>query len=152
MAKLVDLLAKYLVDWPYGANDAMQNPKKASHEYMRVYFYGSCGRDFDFDLNELAEDASHTCVTKSQYLAARDRMHVETVKGMYVSGTLEAHEFDADQALWDRVASLRYGKHMDDYYESGYSMDESRSLGAQLAFDDADAFMAERAKRLKGGA
>ena len=153
MAKLVDLLAKYLVEWPYGANDAMQNPKKASHEYIRVYFYGSCGEDFDFDLNELAEDASHACVTKSQYLAARDRLHADTMKEMIkVGGTFEVQEFDADQALWDKVASLRYGKHMDDYYESGYSMDESRSLGAQLAFDDADAFMAERAKRLKGGA
>ena len=139
MAILVDLLAKYLVEWPDGANYIEQGLSGA--------LYSQSDSPVGF-IKELSEDSIR--VTYNQYLAARDRMHAEIVQDIKVGGTLEVQEFDADQALWDKVASLRYGKHMDDYYESGYSMDESRSLVAQLAFDDADAFMAERAKRLKG--
>lgn len=152
MAKLVDLLAKYLVEWPDGAEYARQDYDK------EICFHGECSIDKDFFISEMSEDVvfygaiGTTKVYMEDWLAARDRLHADTMKEMInVGGTLDAQEFDTDHALWDKVASLRYGKHMDDYYESGYSMDESRSLGAQLAFDDADAFMAERAKRLKGG-
>lgn len=150
MAKLVDLLAKYLVEWPDLADGAMQNPEKASHEYMRVYFYGSFINDFDFDLKELAEDASHACVTKSQYMAARDRLHAETVKEMIkVGGTLEVQEFDADQALWDKVAVNAVNGEMSCQSNAAKRLDAGDLV--RYSFAVADAFMAERAKRLKGG-
>lgn len=139
MAKLVDLLAKHLKEWPDGAKEAMQNPKKSSHEYMRVYFYGGCGDDFDFDLSGLAEDASHACVTKSQYLAARDRLHAETVKRMS-----EVQCTDFDKGMIDDIA-----KRLFSIWTSPCSSKETWQLEAGLAYDAADAFMAERAKRIR---
>lgn len=138
MAKLVDLLAKHLKEWPEGAEYARQNRSESSPEYMRTYFYGACGYDFDFDLNELAEDEPHTRVTKSQYIAARDRLHAETVKEM--RETTNAY---ADQALWDKVAIACYAQ----IAHKGIGIQHA----AAKSFDYADAFMAERAKRLKGG-
>lgn len=145
MAKLVDLLAKHLKEWPDAAEYARQDADK------EVCFRGDeCSIEHDFFMAEMAEDAAvdgalgTTKVYMKDWLAARDRLHAETLKGMHASGVLEAQEFDTDQALWDKVASNVIGglsaKAWNDY---GVMVEHSMRI--------ADAFMAERAKRLKGG-
>ena len=89
MAILVDLLAKYLVEWPDGANYIEQGLSGA--------LYSQSDSPVGF-IKELSEDSIR--VTYNQYLAARDRMHAEIVQDIKVGGTLEVQEFDTDQALW----------------------------------------------------
>ena len=141
MAKLVDLLAKYLVEWP---DDCSRITQRQNGDVIgsEGFGYQRCICTLD-----AAEDRETSVVTQSKYLAARDRMHVETLKGMYVSGVLEAQEFDTDQALWDKVAKDLYCQ-----WVSIASSKESWRIDAEHACNAADAFMAERAKRLKGGA
>lgn len=139
MAKLVDLLAKYLVEWPDGAEYARQDYDK------EICFRGECSIDKDFFISEMAEDVvldgavGTTKVYMKDWLSARDRLHAETVKDMR-----EPTNADTDQALWDKVAVECYADNV------------NRGLGivqaSRDAFNSADAFMAERAKRLKGGA
>ena len=142
MAKLVDLLAKYLVEWPDGANYIEQGLSGA--------LYSQSNSPVGF-IKELSEDSIR--VTYNQYLAARDRMRAEIVQDIKVGGTLEVQEFDTDQALWDKVAVAAIGglTASDIFYNScmfQYRPDNA----AEFASGIADAFMAERAKRLKGGA
>lgn len=153
MANLVDLLAKYLVEWPEGAEYARQDYDK------EICFLGECSIDKDFFISEMSEDVvfdgavGTTKVYMKDWLAARDRLHAEIVQDIKVGGTLEAQEFDTDQALWDKVAVAAIGglTASDIFYNScmfQYRPDNA----AEFASGIADAFMAERAKRLKGGA
>lgn len=149
MAKLVDLLAKYLVEWPDGADYARQDYDK------EICFRGECSIEKDFFIAEMAEDAAFdravgtTRVYMKDWLAARDRLHAETVKEMKVGGAIEAQEFDADQALWDKVASESMSLFAATVQIT--KADVTYSFVAETACNAADAFMAERAKRLKGG-
>ena len=144
MAKLVDLLAKYLVEWPEGANYIEQGLSGALYSQSNI--------PVGF-IKELSEDSIR--VTYNQYLATRDRLHAETVNGMYVSGVLEAQEFDTDQALWDKVAVALapavYSECCKTMDKEGYP-ENWREGVAQDWILTVNAFMAERAKRLKGGA
>lgn len=151
MAKLVDLLAKYLVEWPDGAEYARQDYDK------EICFLGECSIDKDFFISEMAEDVvlygavGTTKVYMKDWLAARDRLHAETVKDMR-----EPTNADTDQALWDKVASnaipsfLQTSEEWTSDEETSEPM-KSWSDIAKGAAQLADAFMAERAKRLKGG-
>ena len=76
-----------------------------------------------------------------QYIAARDLLHAETVKRMS-----EAQCIDFDKEMIDDIA-----KRLFSIWTSPCSSKETWKLEASLAYDAADAFMAERAKRLKGG-
>lgn len=162
MAKLVDLLAKYLVEWPKRCEIIVQDEDKeckpcgcegadleSNVVWIRDSPLGSC-----FYLNELASDWDTAKVTYKQWLSARDRLHAETVKGMYVSGVLEAQEFDTDQALWDRVAIALapavYAECCKGMDATGYPENWCKGVAKDWVFT-VDAFMAERAKRLKGG-
>lgn len=144
MANLVDLLAKYLVEWPDGANYIEQGLSGA--------LYSQSDSPVGF-IKELSEDSIR--VTYNQYLAARDRMHAEIVQDIKVGGTLEVQEFDTDQALWDRVAVALapavYSECCKTMDKEGYP-ENWREGVAQEWILTVDAFMAERAKRLKGGA
>ena len=144
MANLVDLLAKYLVEWPDGANYIEQGLSGA--------LYSQSDSQVGF-IKELSEDSIR--VTYNQYLAARDRMHAEIVQDIKVGGTLEVQEFDTDQALWDRVAVALapavYSECCKTMDKEGYP-ENWREGVAQEWILTVDAFMAERAKRLKGGA
>lgn len=145
MAKLVDLLAEYLVEWPDGANYIEQGLSGALYSQSDI-------RPVGF-IKELSEDSIR--VTYNQYLAARDRMHAEIVQDIKVGGTLEVQEFDTDQALWDRVAVALapavYSECCKTMDKEGYP-ENWREGVAQEWILTVDAFMAERAKRLKGGA
>ena len=144
MAKLVDLLAQYLVEWPDGADYIEQGLSGA--------LYSQSDSSVGF-IKELSEDSIR--VTYNQYLAARDRMHAEIVQDIKVGGTLEVQEFDTDQALWDRVAVALapavYSECCKTMDKEGYP-ENWREGVAQEWILTVDAFMAERAKRLKGGA
>lgn len=144
MANLVDLLAKYLVEWPDGANYIEQGLSGA--------LYSQSDSPVGF-IKELSEDSIR--VTYNQYLAARDRMHAEIVQDIKVGGTLEVQEFDTDQALWDKVAVALapavYSECCKTMDKEGYP-ENWREGVAQEWILTVDAFMAERAKRLKGGA
>ena len=144
MAKLVDLLAEYLVEWPDGANYIEQGLSGA--------LYSQSDSPVGF-IKELSEDSIR--VTYNQYIAARDRMHAEIVQDIKVGGTLEVQEFDTDQALWDRVAVALapavYSECCKTMDKEGYP-ENWREGVAQEWILTVDAFMAERAKRLKGGA
>ena len=82
-------------------------------------------------------------------------MHAEIVQDIKVGGTLEVQEFDTDQALWDRVAVALapavYSECCKTMDKEGYP-ENWREGVAQEWILTVDAFMAERAKRLKGGA
>ena len=144
MANLVDLLAKYLVEWPDGANYIEQGLSGA--------LYSQSDSPVGF-IKELSEDSIR--VTYNQYLAARDRMHAEIVQDIKVGGTLEVQEFDTDQELWDSVAVALapavYSECCKTMDKEGYP-ENWREGVAQEWILTVDAFMAERAKRLKGGA
>lgn len=143
MAKLVDLLAKHLKEWPDGAEYARQDADK--EVCFDSQFGFGMSTEWDFFLTEIAEDAEldGAIGTKNVYMkdwiAARDRLHAETVKDMR-----EHTNADTDQALWDKVASnVIGGLSAKDWNDYGVMVEHSMGI--------ADAFMAERAKRLKGG-
>lgn len=163
MAKLVEILARELKEWPEGAIDALQRQYKKSPEYLYVYFYGACGDDFDFIASEEAED-SHS-VTRAQWEAERARIAAnqqatQEAREIYKAGTMthEEQELSAiacgkqskeDQALWDKVALTSTLEYMgsEPNLIGSIPVEEFVGWGADVA----DAFMAERAKRVKGG-
>lgn len=154
MAKLVDLLAKYLVEWPKRCEVIVQDEDKeckpcgclCADLEDGVVWIRDTPLGCNFYLDELASDWDTAKVTYGQWIAARDRLHAETLKEMIkVGGTLEVQEFDPDQALWDKVAVSALAKSIGTY------PDDSTSEQVRYCFEYADAFMAERAKRLKGG-
>lgn len=65
MAKLDELLGKYLPEWPEGAEYLWQG--------LGGYIYDNEERQL-FLIKEFASDAEFATVTKSKYLAARDRI------------------------------------------------------------------------------
>lgn len=157
MVKLVDLLAKYLVEWPKRCEIIVQDEDKeckpcececadieSNAVWIRDSPLGSC-----FYLNELASDWDTAKVTYGQWISARDRLHAETVKEMR-----EPTNADTDQALWDKVAIALapavYSECCKTMDEEGYP-ENWREGVAKGWILTVDAFMAERAKRLKGG-
>lgn len=148
MAKLVDLLAKHLKEWTDGHKIIVQDKDKqckpcgclrAELEDGAVWIRDT-PLGFNFYLDELASDWCTAKVTYKQWLSARDRLHAETLKDMR-----EPTNADTDQALWDKVAVAALAKSIGTY------PDDSTSEQVRYCFEYADAFMAERAKRLKGG-
>lgn len=156
MAKLVDLLAKYLVEWPKHCESIVQDDDKECKQCGCLYAYLEEGgvvwiRDTplgcNFYLDELASDWDTAKVTYKQWLAARDRLHAETLKEMR-----ETTNADTDQSLWDKVAVAAIGGvTASDAFHNDANFQGDPSVAAAFAVQIADAFMAERAKRLKGG-
>lgn len=83
MTKLADLLGKYLVEWPDGADACVQDEDKEVKFMVGTNAkMGSSGAvwlrkkpksiNLNIHLRELAGDWHSSIVTKSQYLAARD--------------------------------------------------------------------------------
>lgn len=147
MAKLVDLLAKYLVEWPVDKKYPLEQDAHGAI-YVSSSVHKSGEKFYKNITINLAEDFVDAVVYYADWLAARDRLHEETLKEMIqVGGVLEAQEFDADQALWDNVALQTH--------EALFRTQDGKAMGfderAEFSFNEADAFMAERAKRLKGG-
>lgn len=138
--KLEDLLAKYLIEWPDGAEYARQDADK------EVCFRG-CSTLHDFFLSEMADDASIVervgtkRVYKHEYLAARDRLHAATVKDL-PNKTVKNPELD--KSVWLDVAKDQFN-----IITKSKTCRETLSFAqaAEFAFDAADAFCAEMEKR-----
>lgn len=140
-------MAKHLKEWPDGAEYARQDYDK------EICFRGACSIDKDFFISEMAEDVvfdgavGTTKVYMKDWLAARDRLHAETLKEMR-----ETTNADTDQSLWDKVAVAAIGGvTASDAFHNDANFQGDPSVAAAFAVQIADAFMAERAKRLKGG-
>lgn len=127
--KLEDLLGKYLVSWPSGA------------EYL---WQGSSGMVYDelsndkFYPKDRAEDWSDAKVNMDQYIAARDRLAVSSLKEMandlYKTPVI-------DKSMWLDIAKNEFGKMSEAFPELTHCQ------RAEFAFDAADAFINEMEKR-----
>lgn len=140
--KLVEILARELEVWPEGAlvlsqleNGYICKPGESSFdEPITVAYY------------DLAEDWSSAVVTRPQWQAERDRMSK-------MEALIEARdnppstEPTYEQQLWDRVAKELFAE-----WSSPAVSLKSASIHAATAMNFADAFMAEREKRMKGAA
>lgn len=130
--KLEDLLGKYLVSWPSGA------------EYL---WQGSSGMVYDelsndkFYTKERAEDWSDAKVTMDQYIAARDRLAVSSLKEM---ANKEAKKTSIEKSMWLEIAKDQFHIMTKD---KEYREMTHEQL-AEFAFDAADAFCAEMNKRI----
>ena len=170
MAKLVEILARELKEWPEGAIDALQRQYKKSPEYLYVYFYGACGDDFDFIASEEAEDSNS--VTRAQWEAERAR--IERHSALVEASMMELEEAERarqlaesskftesdkahiqelaaiacgkrskeDQELWDKVAAEAVGGLAAKQWND-YAVMVEHAAGI------ADLFMQERAKRME---
>lgn len=140
MAKLADQLGKYLVEWPDGIDFIEQS---LSHELWRVR--GIRVTSLNCYIHELADDWRTAKVTKSQYLAARDRIATN------MQATKEAREIaqgrelpKPDRKLWKSAALAAFAG-----YCARPGMDAE--CAAEEAMYAADAFMNAMEKHLKGG-
>lgn len=119
--KLATLLAFRMKRWPIGAQTVRQ-------DCMGVMITNN-GTPL-FKAQEIAEDWITAHVTLDEWASERDRVQ-----------PMDSEQRAKDQALWDLVASSRFCELRSIRYAFNASINE--------AFDDADAFMAERAKRMK---
>lgn len=147
--KLVEILARDLSTWPSDLV-LVQGAGGSVYEAGGGQFIG---------YYDMAEDWTLAEVTQPQWQAERDRMRAmekEHIKALHTQGVMNVEEFieawtkatanakpmpfepipepTYEQQLWDRVASS--------FIHNGSS--------TTVAFMNADHFMAERAKRIKG--
>lgn len=163
--KLVEILARDWIEWPINHDGPL-----AQNAHGGIYIPGSFRVDgFDAGLCmsvKQADDWRIALVARAQWEAERSRIanmkhgankllsadDYEFKDGMmfhkatgYVvqMDTLTEAEKQYEQELWDKVAIACYAA------RCGASNDSPKDL-ARRAFTEADAFMAERAKRMKG--
>lgn len=141
--KLVEILARDLQEWPKGRvvliAQAVDGDLIASKDsnFSNTFYLG---------IHELSEDHGTASVTRAQWETERARILLESQPerdadvAKVVDGV--AARSAEDQALWDKVAIACYAQNV--------QVNREREGAAICAFDDADAFMAERAKRMKG--
>lgn len=126
------ILARELAKWPEGAKYIAQG--KSGNLYNQesevVGFIGQVAVNQDFE-----------CVTRSQWEAERALLASEQAQPVG-----DAEEFD--QALWDKVAIAAFAIHLPKCYSVKEEISEAQNLAFAYASGDADAFMAERAKRI----
>lgn len=150
--KLVERLAIDIKEWPEGADGA----SPSAFEGRQVYFYGECGDGFDYFLDEAVDDfKDRIWVTKQEWQAARTAYlsSIQPARDPEIAaitdrvyGQLEAIEsVSYEQELWDKAALTSLSAAMNVY------SDDATEVQIIYCFEYADAFMAERAKRLKGG-
>lgn len=147
--KLVEILARELKEWPEGARCARQ-----SDETRKIYFYGAKEDKHDFDFHVFAEDAGqNVTVTRTQWEEERARVLAESQpeRDADVANVVDAGKSrnKEDQALWDKVAIASTQAFITAHvtHFGHENVWESKEL-VSCAADYADAFMAERAKRL----
>lgn len=127
MAKLVEILARELKEWPEGVEDISQGHSGNLYDHR--------GEQFGF-VESLADDRSFAIVCRSEW---------EAELAAIACGKRSAE----DQALWDKVAIAAIQAMAS---SQGANDDRKQWMGyiSEDACDIADAFMAERAKRMKG--
>ena len=137
--KLVEILARELKEWPEGAGDAI------TQSVVDTMIYSD-------DANERGhigiclsrrhtEDCDYPRVTRAEWEAERARMAMDCISAFsQEQDQAEQAVSQYEQELWDKVAANCYPRLL---------VESTMAVAAQHAFNNADAFMAERAKRLK---
>ena len=152
--KLVEILARELTEWPEGTNfvfqdydgevwgdagdDSLYTSSNICEEHRKI------GDDFPTSL----KNRYCSLVTRAQWEAGRARMAMDCVSAFsQEQDQAEQAVSQYDQELWDKVAervfSTAFVDGLTGWGEEGFKDVAGRAMTA------ADAFMAERAKRLK---
>lgn len=131
--KLVEILARELEVWPEDAQELGQWPGR--EVCIRAAQVGMSAV-YVFTASHAAEDCMQAWVTRPQWQAERDRM-----KAMGTQQATASTEPAYEQQLWDSVAERALSKAMGEVPGRLYDV-------VQVACNIADAFMAERAKRV----
>lgn len=129
--KLVEILARELEVWPESCERISQLSTRGLLIDTRIH-------DGNLDL---AEDWDRSTITRPQWQAERDRM-----KAMETQQATASTEPTYEQQLWDRVAERAFFRVVDLEIET--SQGHTTEFIAKFSADQADAFMAERAKRV----
>lgn len=150
--KLVEILARELKEWPSCTDVVGQAIDGTIH--LCDSFDANMNGHSDQVFN-IAEDSAYTDVTRSQWEAERARILLESQPerdadvAKVVDGV--AARSAEDQALWDKVAIAAIGGV---FASRGFhefpSFQGVPENAAIFGADVADAFMVERAKRMKG--
>ena len=148
--KLVEILARELKEWPRVEGvDATYARQDGDKEICFRWDAndGSVEYDFTPEFPDISSDASVvggigcTHVTRAQWEAERARIAMD---GIGAFSQQEQARSQYEQELWDRVAASSLSGVI-----AAYTDDDVKNNIAHC-FEYADAFMAERAKRLKG--
>lgn len=156
--KLVEILARELKEWL----DCWVSAVQDSDGTVWFNLVDNVGPIFDADRSwvsnpchsemfNVSSDFQTAIVTRAQWEAERARI-AELDRGQYSLMTEEAEDWrnnckkQYDQELWDKVASGLFCGYVSAHKESCYFKEEHAT---KHAFEFADAFMAQRAKRLK---
>ena len=152
--KLVEILARELTEWPEGTNFIFQDydgEAWGDAGYESLYTssniceeHRKIGDDFPTSL----KDKYCSLVTRAQWEAERARMAMDCVSAFsQEQDQAEQAVSQYEQELWDKVAervfSTAFVDGLTGWGEEGFKDVAGRAMTA------ADAFMAERAKRLK---
>lgn len=138
--KLVERLARALLEWPHGVESITQSSVDGE-----LYFHHA---DYEMTESGIYLEQADYCldVTRAQWEAERARILAgaqperdEFIKELVDEACGKRSQYEQD--LWDKVAARRFNSHME--------LRIGREHASREAFYDADAFMAERAKRLK---
>lgn len=155
--KLVEILAREVDVFPEGVTTAAHQSFFDNEVYWLICGEKSSGCVMHCFVSEKAEDGNTAWVTRAQWEAERERILAESSKSTEVD---KAHiaELTAiacgkrskeDQALWDKVAiAVIGGVVSSDAFHNYPNFQGNPEVGAEFAAQMADAFMAERAKRL----
>lgn len=147
--KLVTILAEELTEWPEGGVDSIGQAFDGT-----LHFDGAHGQFIRHSTLQytICEDLISDMVNRAEWKAERDRMQLESQqeRDAYAAYGVAARSAE-DQALWDKVAIAStqafITAHVTHFgHENVWESTELVSCAA----DYADAFMAERAKRMKG--
>lgn len=152
MAKLVEILARELKEWPEGAESIWQADDGAVLADTVALFAASEISDVDDYVTRAQWEAERARIAANQQATAEAREIART-------GAMTAEEQELadiacgkrsreDQELWDKVAIGAIRAYMAQPKAIGdVVVEEFVGWGVEVA----DAFMAERAKRIKGG-
>lgn len=143
--KLVEILARELEVWPEGAHELGQWP--AGEVCIRSTSTGHPCTEV-YTSSNIADDVDAWC-TRPQWQAERDRMKamkfIDRTPQALLDQLQRVNEPNHEQQLWDRVAvAAMQAAAINPKGADGFTFTE-RSV---WACDQADAFMAERAKRV----
>lgn len=154
--KLVTILAEELPEWPDGAKEIGQWP------LGEIVVKSMIRCKTLFIATQMADDQDSCYVTRAQWEAERARILLESqperdpvikeiVENVSVGYRMEEAFYTDGESLWDKVAIAAIGGVVASRgfheFPSFQGVPESAAI---FGADVADAFMAERAKRMKG--
>lgn len=155
--KLVEILARELKEWPEDSccivQDGDGDIKGMGSTYAHIdkdVWQRDIPTDFYEEGFKISDDWSESFVTRAKWVAERARILAEQQPernpeiSEIVEKACEKHSKE-DQELWDKVAITLYIERIK--LNSPHDGDVDFF---ECAFSGADAFMAERAKRMKG--